>query len=213
MIAGGDLDVMLGELEAGTKSVKETLHQNGSTSFNPAVSANSSAPEAFGEYEQRVDALFNGKVAYQAIKRERPEHRLMLWMKLNGNKTRDIALQLGYTEVHVRTVCKQPWFLDAFVRLSSETGKDAVQTFLKGEVMPALARTVEIANTAEKTETRLAANKEILDRFLGKSVVKAEVKSSGTVDVTVRDITKLLDEQKDLDRQLAANGLLTSTRN
>lgn len=90
-------------------------------------------------------------------------------------------------------------------------GKDAMQTFLKSEAMPAILRVVDLAQTADSDAVRLAANKELLDRFLGKPVVKAEVKSTSTVDMTVADVTSLLAERAQLDQKLRANGITTGT--
>lgn len=143
-----------------------------------------------------VDRLFGPQKAYNEIKREKPTHRLILWMTLQGQKIAEIAVSVGCTEGHVRNVQKQPWFQDSFCKLAEEMGKDAVQTFLKGEVMPAILRTVELSKTADSDAVKLAANRDLLDRFLGKPVVKAEVKNSGAVDHLVFDANALLEEQR-----------------
>lgn len=163
------------------------------------------APE---DFEGRVDSLFGAKPSYQLIKHERPEHRLILWLKLQSHSTEEIAAQTGYTKVHIRNICKQPWFIENFCRLAKEIGTDAVKTFLEGEVMPALVRTVALAQDSKVDAVKLAANKEILDRFLGKSVVRAEVNSTSksTVEIT-HDITKLQEEERKLNEQLRAVGI------
>lgn len=154
-----------------------------------------------------VDRLFGPRKSYLEIKRERPEHRLMMWMTLQGQRADEIAVATGYTSNSVRNIQKQPWFQDAFCKLADEMGKDRVQSFLKGQVMEAIERTVELAQNADSDAVKLAANKEILDRFLGKAVVKAEVRSSGTLDINVMDSNALLQEQQRNAETLKARGI------
>lgn len=159
------------------------------------------------EFAADVDTLFGTTPSYLVIKKERPEHRMMLWMRLQGQKPDEIAAALRVSKQTVYIVQKQPWFQDAFCKLSKEMGKDAVQAYLRGEVMPALERTIDLAKTADSDAVKLAANKEILDRFLGKSVVKAEVKNSGQVDHVVFDANALLEEQRRNAEILRARGI------
>jgi ribosomal protein L27 len=154
-----------------------------------------------------VDGLFGQSQAYVTYKKERPEHRLMLWHRLQGRSVKETALLTGYSPQSVSQVSKQPWFQDAFVRLSTELGKDSVHSYLAGEVLPAVQRTVELATNGESEAVRLAANKEILDRYLGKSTVKVEQKVSGQVDSVVYDGAKLMEESRRLQEQLRARGI------
>lgn len=202
-----ELDQLLGGLERGTQPRQPSVSQTNETYFNPGMSQNGNAPESYEAMERRVDALFSGKLANHVIKHERPEHRLMLWLKLNGHSNKEVANTTGYAYHTVCQVVKQPWFVENFCRLSSEMGKDSVQTFLEGEVMDALHRTVELAKNADSDAVKTANNREILDRFLGKSVVKAEVKSTGTIDHIVVDAAALIEESRKLDQRLSANGL------
>ena len=144
--------------------------------------------------EPDVDSLFGSSKAYLHYKSEQPRHRLILWYKLQSFDNKEIAKLTRYSSFTVCQVVKQERFQKAFVTLAAEMGKDAIQTFLEGEVMPALIRTTELARNGESDQVRLAANREILDRFLGKSVAKTEVKSSGVLDVNVYDAAKLQEE-------------------
>ncbi len=154
-----------------------------------------------------VDGLFGDSLSYQTYKREKFEHRLMLWYRLQGMSVKETASLTGYTPQSVSQVCKQPWFREAFCRLAKEQGKDALQTLIEGAVIPAFQRLEDLATGAESEQVRLAADKEILDRFLGKSVAKTEVKSSGSIDVTLNDISKLQEENAKVQRELAARGI------
>lgn len=207
-----EIDQFLGGLDRDTQKRQPSLSSTNETYFNPEMSRNGNTPEAYAAMEQRVDALFGGKYANHLIKRERPEHRLMLWLKLNGHSNKEVANTTGYAYHTVCQIVKQPWFVENFCRLSSEMGKDSVQTFLEGEVMGALERTVDLAKSADSDAVKMSANREILDRFLGKSVVKAEVKQAGTIDHVVHDAAALLEEQRKLDLQLHASGLSLAGR-
>ena len=154
-----------------------------------------------------VDALFGATKSYLHYKRENFQHRLMLWYKLQGFTNKEVAQALGYHEVSVGQVTKQPWFQEAFCKLAAEMGKDACTTFLEGEVLPALQRTADMARNGESEAVRLAANRELLDRFLGKATVKIESKASVDVTSTVLDGNRLLEEQRRLDEQIRSNGL------
>lgn len=194
-------ETMLGRLAgevatAGEAPSRVVQRQDGTQGANPYLTSGNPLAD--------VDTLFGATPSYQAYKKEKPEHRLMLWHRLRGLSVKETALVTGYTPQTVSQVCKQPWFQEAFCQLSTEIGKDAVETFLEGEVLPALQRTADIARGAESEAVRLAANRELLDRYLGKSTVKVESKVSGQVESVVYDIAKLRDEEKRLNEQLRA---------
>lgn len=163
-----------------------------------------------GDPKEGVDALFGDSAAYVRVKKERPQHRLMLWMRLNGHKPKEIAAMLGVTPQTVYNVEGQPWFQEAFCRLSQEMGKDAVQTFLQGEVLPAVQRISELAKMAESEPVRLAANNALIDRFLGKPAVHVKQEISGQVDNVVYDAAKLLEEQRRNEAILRSRGIGTN---
>ena len=175
------------------------------------IGENPNARQYEAQFSDEVDHLFGARPAYVVLKKEKPRDRMILWMTLQSQRVPEIATALRCTPQTVRNVQKQPWFQDAFCKLAAELGKDSVQVFLQGQVMPALLRTVELATNGETDAVKLAANREILDRFLGKSVVKAEVTTTSTVDMTVADVTTLMAERAQLDQKMRANGLLTGT--
>ena len=192
------LDSVLTQLApAASAPPRIVLSQTGTTRDDPY--ANPKTPDA--------DELFGTSTSYVKYKKEKPEHRLMLWFRLQGYNVKETAQLTGYTPQSVSEVCKQPWFVEAFCRLAKETGKDAVQTFLEGEVLPALQRTVHLAQHADSDAVRTANNREILDRFLGKSIAKAEVRTTGALDVTVYEASKLEEEYKRNQEILKGRGL------
>lgn len=169
-------------------------------------------PECGQPINPDVDSLFGATQGYIQYKTEKFEHRLVLWYRLQGYNGRETAKLTGYTAQSISWICKQAWFQDAFCKLAAEMGKDAVTTFLEGQVMPAFERTVDLAENGKSEAIRLAANKEILDRYLGKSTVKVETKGVVDVNHTVLDANRLLEEQRRLDEQIKANGLVQHGR-
>lgn len=187
------LDTVIDDLSGGTakeaRPGKVASPEGTTPRPNPQVN-----PEYGQPMSMDVDALFGNTQAYLKVKKETFQHRLLLWYKLQAFNNRECAKLLGYTEAWVSQITKQPWFQAAFVELAKEQGKDAIQTYLEGEVLPALERTAQLARNGESDAVRLAANRELLDRFLGKSVAKTEIKSDGKLDVTVFDAAKLQEE-------------------
>jgi len=168
--------------------------QDGTTREHPYLTANTTNAESFDEYSKRVDSLFGDTPAYHSFKKELPVHRQMLWLRLNGHNVKETAAITGYTPHHVSAICKQPWFREAFVKLSTQMGRDSVENFLQGEIIPTLERLVSLRDTAESDAVRKAACDSILDRIRGKPVARVETKHSGSIDTTVYDGERLRDE-------------------
>lgn len=179
------------------------LKQDGTSAENP-YQTSSGIPYD----EASVDALFANTRSHVVLKREKPEHRIMLWMRLQGHKPQEIATALRCTKQTVYNVQGQPWFKEAFVRLSTELGKDAAETFLRGEELPTYLKLVELRDGAESEAVQLSASNALLDRIRGKPVAKSEIKmtSTSTVDVAVADVTALQAESAKLAKLLAPNG-------
>jgi hypothetical protein len=191
-------------LEALPPRIVQSL--DGTTRENPYLTR--TAPEsAPSSHNPDIDALFGQSPAYQSYKREKFEHRLMLWYRLQGHSVKETAALTGYTPQSVSQISKQPWFTEAFIKLAKENGKDAIQTMIEGAVIPAFQRLEELAATSKMDSVRLAANKELLDRYLGKTVAKTETKISGSIDQNIYDAAKLMQENALVQKELAARGI------
>ncbi len=182
------------------------LSQDGTTRENSLA-----RPQGLPFEETSENDLFGGSQHYQTIKNERPEHRMMLWLKIKGHSTDEIAKITRYSPQMVRIVCKQDWFRKAFVRFADEIGRDAAETFLQGQEIPTLEKLVELRDQAENESVSLGASKELLDRIRGKAVIKQEIKSTSSVDMTVNDVTALMAERARNEEKLRSNGILTGT--
>lgn len=198
-------------LEAGVARKRVVLKQDGTTSDGAYVTDNTTAADKFDEYKDQVDALFADRPAYQAILKESPRHRLILWMTANGHSPAQIAQALGITKQTVYITRKQPWFREMFVRLTTAMGQDSVEQFLKAEVMPSLEVLRDIRDdSAAKPSDRRAAADSLLDRFLGKATVKVDTDAKAPADVPT-EAAELIAEQRRLDAQIRSRGLSYGT--
>jgi hypothetical protein len=154
-----------------------------------------------------VDHLFGQTKAYVYYKREMPAHRMMLWLRLAGHNNKEIAALTGYSAITVGNITRQPWFTEAFCRISTERGTDIVDTYLQGETIPTLQKLVSLRDTAESDAVKKAACDSILDRIRGKAVAKTEVKINGSVDNVVYDVAELMKERARNDEILRSRGI------
>jgi hypothetical protein len=165
-------------------------------------------PQYAGDEEKGIDGLFGATIAYQKYKKERPRHRLILWMTLNGHKPKEIAAALHFVPQTVYQVMQQPWFQKAFCEISTEMGKDAVETFLQGEIVPTCQKLVEIRDAENAPyAVRKAACDSILDRVRGKPTVHVKQEVTGQIDNVVYDAAALLEEQKRNEQILKSRGI------
>lgn len=196
-----DVDDFLSQIVPATRAA------NGSGPTERRIELRPDTQAEFAEYEARVDSLFGAKSCTLVWKNEKPEHRLMLWLRLQGHSNKEIAAITGYKAVAISQITRQPWFLEAFTRISTEMGKDAVDRFLTGETVPTLQKLVSLRDNAESEQVQLAASNSILDRIRGKPTVRVESKSESNVTVAVFDAEKLREEYARNQQILAAHGV------
>ena len=162
-------------------------------------------------YYQQENALFGDKVPNLAIKTERPEHRIIVYLKARGMNNQEIAERTGYGYQWICQIVRQPWFRKRFVDECQSAGLDQVKQFLEGEVIPSLEVLRDIRDDTEAKEaSRVVAANSLLDRFLGKPVARVETES---VSSGLDDARATVDE---LEKQVAnlrvQNGLAEENR-
>jgi hypothetical protein len=157
--------------------------------------------------------MFPGSAPQIAILREKPEHTLALFMFAAGKKDAEVAEALDYTVLQIRNLRKQPWFRSKLDQVIEEAGKEQVATFLQGKVLPALEVLDDIIHDpTQKGATRVTAIREMLDRGLGKSVARVEVKTQNVTPSDATDeVERLRKEVEENARRLSANGIATAT--
>lgn len=157
-------------------------------------------------YFENPDALAGDSIGEVTIQKERPIHRMMIWMHAQGGKISDIATHTGYSPQMVRTILRQPWARQRLLQILKETGLDAVKHFLTHEVAPSLEvlREIRDGEIPGKASDRAGAANSILDRALGKATVHIE--SSGTIKNVPADLQRLEADIAATRQQLAERG-------
>lgn len=207
-----DLDATMSalarEVDPFRPAAPRVVQRQDGTTATSAYAASPDAQPFAGDADAGIDGLFGASVGYQAVKRERPIHRLILWATLNGHKPKEIAGMFNVTYQTVLTTQKQPWFQEAFCRISTEMGRDSVETFLEGQVLPTLQKLVELRDgEGVPAAVQKSACDAILDRIRGKPTVHVKQETNGTIDHVVHDAAALMEEQKRNAEILKARGV------
>ena len=132
-----------------------------------------------------------------SIQKEKPEHYLVLMMKVQGKTNREIALKSGYSEAWVSQICRQPWFKARLFQELTTKGGDVIQEVLRMEVLPSLQTLIDIRDDPNAGErARISASIDLLDRFMGKATQRVETyKNDHTKDVKdASELDKKIDE-------------------
>ena len=148
-------------------------------------------------FEDSPDALYNDKMSDVRLKREKPEHRIIVLLKAQGYSNREIAEKMEMTSVAVGYILRQPWTRERLVAEINSAGRDAVNELLKGAVADAVMTLIDVNQSGKPSERVTAANS-LLDRYYGKPVARVETDNTHhfeTVDELDRQI-KSLEEQE-----------------
>jgi predicted XRE-type DNA-binding protein len=145
--------------------------------FNPQTFLNTllgseECAEAASDYENDPDRLHNDSRPNLGIKREKPEHRIILWLKAQGKSNKEIAELTGNTQPWVSQILRQPWARQRVLQIIKENGLDEVQSLLQSTTIDSIYTLIEVRDSAQaKPSERTAAANALLDRALGKPVV------------------------------------------
>jgi len=143
-----------------------------------------------------------------AIVREKPEHRILLLLKLKGLSNREIAEQTGYSEPWVSQVTRQPWFQDMLVEKLADAGDKLVDEVIALEAKNSVFTLIQLRDDPNQLgSVRAACAKDLLDRYLGKPVqrtenlnITANVKGTITrIDSIDAELAKLETRAKELE--------------
>jgi len=130
------------------------------------------------------------------------QHRIIMYLRAQGNSPTEIAKVTGYTYGWVCQVCRQPWFKKRLLETLAESGGDAVAKFVQGEILPSLVALAEIRDDPEsKDATRVAACNSILDRGLGKPTQHIKTERVPTADDLTEEMSKIERELAEIQRQ------------
>jgi hypothetical protein len=141
-----------------------------------------------------------------AIIHEKPEHRLIVYLKAKGLSNKEVSDRTGYTQAWISQVCRQPWFRLRIVQELKEAGLDQISEILKGAVVDSIFTIIDIRDddSAPKAVRKACADS-LLDRWLGKPTVHV-AHDDGRMPSSP-EITAVDTELQQIDNQLKeANG-------
>ncbi len=131
------------------------------------------------------------------VKTEQPWHRAAAFMFAQGATAVDVAENLGHCPTTVQNLLRQPWFQETVTTLMAENGGKDIMALFRAEQFNSLVTLVELRdNPKVPAATRKACATDILDRALGKALVRVETSSIPTS-------SNPADEVKQLEAQLS----------
>lgn len=135
------------------------------------------------------------------IHHEKPEHRVILLLKAQLLSNKEIAEKTGYTQAWISQVCRQPWFRARLLDLLHENGENPIRAILKPAATDSIFNLIDMSQNATSEAVKLGANKEILDRYLGKARQTVEHVDGGKVP-TAEQVESLDADIAELDKQI-----------
>lgn len=134
-----------------------------------------------------ADALHNDIDPQRTRVRERPVDRQMQELAVQGYTHKEIARTLGVTTNTVSNTLRQPWAREHMIERMQRSANEEIRALLEGAAPGSVKRTIELAEKNAGTELGFKADKEIMDRFMGKSVQPLSREA--------KDMEKLSDEE------------------
>lgn len=124
-----------------------------------------------GENAAIPGAFYNDRDPAIEYASEKPIHRRIAELHLQGFTNVEIAAMINRTTVCVTNVLRQPFIRKYLVENVKRNVQDELKEFLDAELMPSLKTLKNIRDDATaKPSDRAAAAKELVDRRLGRAV-------------------------------------------
>jgi len=102
---------------------------------------------------------------------EKPWHRTAINMSAAGYRNNEIAAAVERSPHSVATALKQPWAREYLIKEAKKTVQDEIKAVLEAEALPSIRMLIAVRDSeSTKNGDRIAASRELLDRFLGKPV-------------------------------------------
>lgn len=144
-----------------------------------------------GENATIPGALFNDRDAIPAYqnKSEKPIHRRIVELSLQGFTITEIAEMVSMTRMAVSNILRQPHAREYIVNEAKRTVQDEVKAFLDAELMPSLVAMKNIReDVTAKPSDRLAAAKELADRRLGRAAQPFITNDKPVTELTAEEL-------------------------
>lgn len=152
-----------------------------------SMSAGSIARAAHLAYRDEANKtqLHNDRDPNLVIKSEKPEHRIIIFLKAQGLSNVEIAERTGNSGPWVGQVLRQPWARQRLLEELDSLGRDAARELLAGQCVDSILTAVDLRdNPKTPAGVRLAAANSLLDRHLGKPVQHVESTSHKGMDLS-----------------------------
>ena len=144
--------------------------------------------------------LFLDRPPQQTVASEKPWHRLLLYFKAQGLSNKECARHLETSEQYVGQITRQPWFRKQLVDLIHSQGLTGVQNLIRGAAAESVLKLIDLRDNAKKEEVQRDCARELVDRYLGKSV---QVSAPEQDPLARIDERKLDAEIEELQKKLA----------
>jgi hypothetical protein len=154
-------------VEKPAKPVNRQLFANSVLHDDPVVEAERNDPDRL--FASQGDYLHNEPNL--AILAEKPEHRLIVYLKAQGHSNKEVADRTGYTQAWISQLTRQPWFRLRLVQELKEAGVDAIESVLKSTALDSVFTLIDLRDDVHAPgAVRRACADSLLDRFRGKPV-------------------------------------------
>lgn len=144
--------------------------------------------------KESAERLFGQRDPFYPIAHEKPEHRVVLYLKAQGMNHVEIAEATGYNTVTISNICRQPWAVTRITELQRKVGHDEVAAILNRSAPKAALALDRLIERMEDVDNKgrllispaaiVAASKEILDRKYGKSKQPMDAAGLANLDMT-----------------------------
>lgn len=142
-----------------------------------------------------------------SIAKEKPEHRIVMFLKAQGYSNREICRMMNFSDAWVSQLVRQEWFQRRLVKELNESGRDSVEAILQGEVRDSIQTLVEIRDSPlAKNSDRATCAMNILDRVLGKPIQRNETRLEVTKNKDA-EIEAIDNEIAEIERSLGGDPL------
>ena len=139
----------------------------------------------------------HGIAATETLERERPHHRLAAMLLAQGRDPKEVAEALEVTPGTIARWLKVDWFQKRITTALERSGLGAIDSMMQMGAKAAVYNIIAIANDDEvPVRERLNANKDILDRFLGRSApMSSPVQADDTSDMDPEEEYAALEDE------------------
>jgi len=135
----------------------------------------------------------DGKALPPEIKNEKPWHRTLAYLSLQGKPTAELAEEFGKHPDTIRLIKRQPWFEDLCARLAAEHFDNDVTKMVEGADTSAVLKLESLMEDGSESTQRFSAAK-LLDLHFANKPKEAEKVSDDPqqeLDIINREIKQL----------------------